>query len=79
MTMILGIESTAHTLSFGLVSEDGEALPSSSDLYRPEEGGIHPREAADHHAEVAGHLLSNLMDDNCLNPSDNIWVLLLIL
>ena len=68
--MILGIESTAHTLSFGLVSEDGEALPSSSDLYRPEEGGIHPREAADHHAEVAGHLLSNLMEDNCLNPSD---------
>ena len=70
MTMILGSESTAHTLSFGLVSEDGEALPSSSDLYRPEEGGIHPREAADHHAEVAGHLLSNLMEDNCLNPSD---------
>ena len=70
MTMILGIESTAHTLSFGLVSEDGEALPSSSDLYTPEEGGIHPREAADHHSEIAGHLLQNLMNNNSLKSSD---------
>ena len=62
MAMILGIESTAHTLSFGLVSQDCKALPSSSDLYAPEEGGIHPREAADHHSEIAGHLfLSEIM------------------
>ena len=70
MAMILGIESTAHTLSFGLVSEEGEALPSSSDLYTPEEGGIHPREAADHHSEIAGYLLRNLMNENSLQPSD---------
>jgi len=70
MTMILGIESTAHTLSFGLVSEDGEALPSSSNLYTPEQGGIHPREAADHHSEIAGHLLQKLMDNNSLKSSD---------
>ena len=70
MAMILGIESTAHTLSFGLVSQDGKALPSSSDLYAPEEGGIHPREAADHHSEIAGHLLQNLMETNSLKSSD---------
>tara|TARA_B100000029_G_scaffold93465_3_gene83497 strand:- start:11223 stop:12251 length:1029 start_codon:yes stop_codon:yes gene_type:complete len=70
MTMILGIESTAHTLSFGLVTADGEALPSSSDLYTPEEGGIHPREAADHHSEIAGYLLQNLMDSNSLKSTD---------
>ncbi len=70
MTMILGIESTAHTLSFGLVSGEGDALPSSSDLYTPEKGGIHPREAADHHSEIAGHLLQNLLQDNSLNSSD---------
>ena len=68
--MILGIESTAHTLSFGLVSEDGVAFPSSSDLYTPEEGGIHPREAADHHSEIAGQLLRSLMHDNSLQSSD---------
>ena len=70
MTMILGIESTAHTLSFGLVSEEGEALPSSSDLYTPEEGGIHPREAADHHSGIAGYLLERLFENNSLNSSD---------
>ena len=68
--MILGIESTAHTLSFGLVSEDGEALPSCSNLYRPEEGGIHPREAADHHSDIAGLLLQKLMNNNSLKSSD---------
>ena len=68
--MILGIESTAHTLSFGLVNEDGIALPSSSDLYTPEEGGIHPREAADHHSMIAGHLLQDLMDNNSLDSTD---------
>ena len=28
--MILGIESTAHTLSFGVVEDDGSAKPSVS-------------------------------------------------
>ena len=41
---ILGIESTAHTLSFGLVDGEGKPFPSSSDTLRPTEGGIHPRE-----------------------------------
>ena len=62
MGLIIGIESTAHTFSFGAVSSDGsQVLPSSSSLYRPEEGGIHPREAADHHVESAGELLRTAM------------------
>ena len=47
----LGIESTAHTLSFGLVDSDGTPYPASSDTVRPDKGGIHPREAADHHKD----------------------------
>jgi universal protein Kae1 len=68
--MILGIESTAHTLSFGVVEEDGRAKPSVSNLFRPEEGGIHPREAADHHSDVAGDLLSQVMLINSISKSD---------
>ena len=68
--MILGIESTAHTLSFGLVDEDGLTRPSVSDLFKPEEGGIHPREAADHHSDVARELLSRVMLDNSIGISD---------
>tara|TARA_B100001093_G_scaffold2499_1_gene2439 strand:+ start:3602 stop:4660 length:1059 start_codon:yes stop_codon:yes gene_type:complete len=61
-TFTLGIESTAHTLSFGLVDSDGIPLPSSSDTIRPEKGGIHPREAADHHKDIANQLLENLFE-----------------
>ena len=60
--LIIGIESTAHTFSFGAVSSDGtEVLTSASSLYRPEEGGIHPREAADHHVQNAGKLLKTAL------------------
>ena len=58
--IILGIESTAHTFSFGRVSTSGELFPSFSSLYRPDEGGIHPREAADHHSEETSTLLARL-------------------
>lgn len=66
----LGIESTAHTLSFGLVDKNGIPFPSSSSTIRPEKGGIHPREAADHHKDCAAKLLNNLLDNNQLSPSD---------
>ena len=66
----LGIESTAHTLSFGLVDVKGIPYPSASDTVRPDKGGIHPREAADHHKEVAPALFSKILSDNGLNPSD---------
>ena len=68
--MILGIESTAHTLSFGVVEDDGRAMSSVSNLFRPEEGGIHPREAADHHSDIAGELLSQMMLSNSISKSD---------
>ena len=68
--MILGIESTAHTLSFGVVDDDGRAKPSVSNLFRPKEGGIHPREAADHHSDAAGDLLSQVMLKNSISKSD---------
>ncbi|MEJ6653321.1 MAG: KEOPS complex N(6)-L-threonylcarbamoyladenine synthase Kae1 [Euryarchaeota archaeon] len=66
----LGIESTAHTLSFGLVDPNGIPFPSCSDTVSPDEGGIHPREAADHHKEVASILLEKILIDNELSISD---------
>lgn len=66
----LGIESTAHTLSFGLVDHNGIPFPSSSATIRPEKGGIHPREAADHHKDCAAGLLAQLLDDNSLSAED---------
>jgi universal protein Kae1 len=67
--VVVGVESTAHTLSFGLVEMDGTPHSSKSSLFRPKEGGIHPREAADHHSDVAADLLSSLMNDYELEPN----------
>ena len=66
----LGIESTAHTFSFGLVDPNGVPIPSVSDTIRPTEGGIHPREAADHHVDYSTELFANLLSDNDLTSMD---------
>jgi|TARA_B110000263_G_scaffold108035_1_gene94394 universal protein Kae1 len=64
MGIVIGLESTAHTLSIGGVKESGELIPSCSALFRPEEGGIHPREAADHHSENVSTIISNFFLKN---------------
>ena len=67
---VLGLESTAHTLSFGAVQGDGTTLPAAIDTIRPTEGGIHPREAADHHRDVAQSLLNTLLERHALDLSN---------
>jgi len=54
--MILGIESTAHTLGMGIVHK-GKVLSNIGDAYKPRNEGIIPRKAADHHAEKFAELL----------------------
>lgn len=67
---VLGIESTAHTASVGIVGEDAEVLALASDMYRPPKGGIHPREAANHHVEVLPGLVRDALDAAHLRPSE---------
>jgi N6-L-threonylcarbamoyladenine synthase len=55
----LGIEGTAWSLSVGVVDER-EVLLIEDDPYLPREGGIHPREAAQHHSERIGGLLKSI-------------------
>ena len=57
----LGIESSADDFGVGIASFNGEILANKSDSYIPAEGGIHPREAARHHAEVADKVLSEAL------------------
>lgn len=49
MTMIFGLEGTAWNLSAAIV-EENDVLAETTATYRPASGGIHPREAAQHHA-----------------------------
>lgn len=61
----IGLEGTAHTFGAGIVNEDGEVLANSSEVYEPEEGGIHPREAAQAHSQNARKVL-----DSALNKAE---------
>jgi universal protein Kae1 len=66
----LGIESTADDFSVGISTFDGKILANIIDVYLPEEGGIHPREAARHHAEVAGSVLREAFAKSGIKPDD---------
>jgi universal protein Kae1 len=66
----LGIETTAHTFSFGLVDPEGIPFPSTSNTIRPEKGGIHPREAADHHKELASKLFRGALESQNLDVGE---------
>ncbi|MGC9226961.1 KEOPS complex N(6)-L-threonylcarbamoyladenine synthase Kae1 [Caldivirga sp.] len=68
--IILGIESTAHTIGVGIVSENG-VLANENETYTPPQGlGIHPREAADHHAVKAPYLIKRALDKAGVGLSD---------
>ncbi|MFA6035941.1 MAG: KEOPS complex N(6)-L-threonylcarbamoyladenine synthase Kae1, partial [Candidatus Micrarchaeia archaeon] len=67
--IVLGIESTAHTLGVG-VFKDQRMLSNEKDMYRPKKGGIHPRLAADHHAEVFEGVLRAALEKAKISPKD---------
>jgi len=66
----LGIESTADDFSVGILSFDGRVLANVISAYVPEEGGIHPREAARHHAMVAGRVFTEAFQRARVKPQE---------
>jgi N6-L-threonylcarbamoyladenine synthase/protein kinase Bud32 len=66
----LGIESTADDFGVGIAKFNGEILANTVDSYVPTEGGIHPREAARHHAEVADKVLKQALNEAQIRPKD---------
>jgi len=70
----LGIESTADDFSVGIVSSEGEILANVISAYIPEEGGIHPREAARHHAQVAGEVIERAFQRANVKPTEIVAV-----
>ncbi len=68
--VVLGIESTAHTASVGIVGEGAQVLGLASDMYRPPHGGIHPREAANHHVELLPDLVTRALDAAHVRPTE---------
>jgi N6-L-threonylcarbamoyladenine synthase/protein kinase Bud32 len=66
----LGIESSADDFGVGIATFSGEILANKSDSYIPTEGGIHPREAARHHAEVADKVLNEALSKAGVKPRE---------
>jgi N6-L-threonylcarbamoyladenine synthase/protein kinase Bud32 len=66
----LGIESTADDFSIGVSTFHGGILANIIDAYVPQEGGIHPREAARHHADVADKVLEKAFTTSEIRPGN---------
>lgn len=67
-TVVLGIESTAHTLGLGIYN--GKKITHVKDMYKPKKEGIIPRKAADHHLEVFPSLLKEVLKKSRLKMKD---------
>ena len=52
MSIVIGIESTAHTFGVGVV-RNGKVISNVRDMYTTESGGIIPMDSAKHHREVS--------------------------
>jgi len=66
----LGIESTADDFGVGILSFKGEVFANVKRAYIPEKGGIHPREAARHHAEIAEKVVAEAFQKAGIKPKD---------
>lgn len=67
----LGIESTAHSFSIGIMDDSGKVLARVIDMYRPPEGwGIHPAEAAQHHEQVKDSVLEKALKEANIELKD---------
>ncbi len=68
-SLILGIESTAHTFGTSVASSEGRILSDAKKVYVPIAGrGIHPREAAQHHSTMAAAVIREALTKAKVSP-----------
>jgi N6-L-threonylcarbamoyladenine synthase/N6-L-threonylcarbamoyladenine synthase/protein kinase Bud32 len=68
--LCLGIEGTAHSIGVGIVDSECNIFANKIKMYRPKKGGIHPREAANHHAEHIVPLMKRALEKANVEFSD---------
>ena len=66
----IGIESTAHTFSFGLVDPNGIPYPSLAIQSNHSKEAFIQEKAADHHRDYAAELFHRVLDSQQLTPAD---------
>ena len=69
----LGIEGTAHSIAVGIVQDADDSCNVLSNViktYLPEKGGIHPREAANHHAAYIAEIIHQSLTEAGIDATD---------
>lgn len=69
----LGLEGTAHSIGVGIIKGMKgrcQVLSNVIKTYKPEKGGIHPREAANHHATYIAEVLKDSLQRSGLTFSE---------
>jgi len=70
-SLILGIESTAHTFGASIATTEGQILSDVKQVYIPLAGrGIHPREAAQHHSAIAHVVIREALTEAKVNAKE---------
>ena len=69
----IGIEGTAHSIGVGIIKEKNNrciVLSNIIKIYKPEKGGIHPREAANHHATYIANIIKDSFKQSGIDKED---------
>ncbi|MFX0104420.1 MAG: KEOPS complex N(6)-L-threonylcarbamoyladenine synthase Kae1 [Candidatus Hodarchaeota archaeon] len=61
--LCLGIESTAHTFSVGIIDFDGNVYSLVNDIFIPEEGGLHPALVREQHLENFMQIINRALSE----------------
>ncbi len=69
-TICLGVESTAHTAGIGIVDEKCKVIANEKISYATKEGGLIPRELAEHHSEFFPRVLKTALDKSGVKPGE---------
>lgn len=67
---VLGIECTAHTFGAGIATNSGRIESNVNDTYQPKTGGIHPREAAQHHSQASPKVIKRALQEAHVSTGD---------
>ncbi len=68
--LTLGIESTAHTWSVGIVEFSGKVLSLVNDMFIPEKGGIHPILVKEQHLNNFIKIINKALEDASISIKD---------
>jgi N6-L-threonylcarbamoyladenine synthase/protein kinase Bud32 len=61
--LCLGIESTAHTFSAGIIDFDGNVYSLINDIFIPEEGGLHPALVREQHLNNFMNIINKALSE----------------